>query len=149
MTRGRRSEPSPALAIVLDENIAAEELRSVLAEPARAHNARVELIMDHFERGTPDEAWMPVAAERGWAVITCDVHLKKRPAEKVILMRAGVAVYILRGALSGDQIRDALLAALPAICRRHRQLAPPIICHVSRDGDVTVMEGKRRGGIKR
>lgn len=128
MTRGRRSEQEPALAIVLDENIAAEELRSALAEPARAHNARVELIMDHFARGTLDETWLPVAAERRWAVITCDVHLKKRPAEKVILMRAGVSVFILRGALNGDQIRDAL----PAICRRHRQLAPPVICHVAR-----------------
>jgi hypothetical protein len=64
-------------------------------------------------------------------------------------MSAGVSVFILRGALNGDQIREALLAALPSICRRHRQLAPPIICHVSRDGDVTVVEGKRRSGIKR
>jgi hypothetical protein len=82
-------------------------------------------------------------------VITCDVHIKRRPAEKLILMRAGVSVFILRGALNGDEIRDALLAALPSICRRSRQLAPPIVCHVSRDGDVTVIEGKRRGGIKR
>jgi hypothetical protein len=62
MTRGRRSAPAAELAIVLDENIAAEELRVALAETARAHNARVELIMDHFARGTLDETWLPVAA---------------------------------------------------------------------------------------
>ena len=99
MTSGRRSEQVPPLAIILDENIAAEDLRTALAETARRHNARVELIMDHFERGTPDETWLPVAAERRWAVITCDAHIKKRPAEKLILMTAGVSVFILRGAL--------------------------------------------------
>ena len=114
MARKRRSEQVPPLALILDENIAAEDLRSALAETARRHNARVELIMDHFERGTPDETWLPVAAERRWAVITCDAHIKRRPAEKVILMSAGVSVFILRGALNGDQIRDALVAALPA-----------------------------------
>ena len=82
-------------------------------------------------------------------IIPCDAHIKKRPAEKAILMSAGVSVFILRGALNGDQIRHALLAVLPSICRRHRPLAPPIICPVSRDGDVTVMAGKRRGGGKR
>jgi hypothetical protein len=58
-------------------------------------------------------------------------------------------MYILRGSLNRDQIRDALVKAIPAICRRHRQLVPPIICHVSREGEVTVKVGERRGGIKR
>jgi hypothetical protein len=58
-------------------------------------------------------------------------------------------MYILRGTLNGDQIRDALVKALPTICRRHRQLVPPVICHISRDGGVTVKVGERRGGIKR
>lgn len=58
-------------------------------------------------------------------------------------------MYILRGVLNGDQMRDALLKALPTICRKHRQLAPPVVCHISRDGTVTLMHGKRRGSIKR
>jgi hypothetical protein len=53
--------------------------------------------------------------------------IKRRPGEKAILMSAGVSVFILRGALNGDLIRVALLAALPSSCRRHRQLAPSII----------------------
>lgn len=147
MTRGRRSKQE--ITIVLDENIAAEELRDALAVPASLHNARVELIMDHFARGTLDETWLPVAAAHRWAVVTCDVHIKRRPAEKALLMNAGVSIFVLRGALDGDQIRDALVAALPAICRRHRQLAPPVICHISRAGEVSVIVGERRGGIQR
>jgi hypothetical protein len=90
-----------------------------------------------------------MAAEQRWAVISCDVSVKRRPAERDILMNAGVCMYILRGSLNRDQIREALEKAVPTICRRHRQLAPPVICHISRDGDVTVKVGDRRGAIRR
>src|SRR5262245_33545571 len=142
MPRRRRSERPDSLAVVLDENIASEDLRDALVPLAVANNARIELITQHFARGTPDEVWLPIAAARRWVVITCDAHVKKRPAEKDILLRAGVSVFILRGALNGDEIRDALVTALPAICRRHRQLAPPVICHVTREGQVTVVLGE-------
>jgi hypothetical protein len=156
MRKGRHSEPGDSgrssrefLAIVLDENIAGEELRDALAATAAAHGARIELITEHFERGTLDEVWLPVAAKRGWAVVTCDARVKRRPAEKDILLRAGVCVFILRGAMNGDQIREALRIAIPAICRRHRQLSPPVICHVTREGQVVIVVGDRRGGIRR
>jgi hypothetical protein len=140
---------SDLLLIVLDENIASDDLRDALTPVALKTGARVDLHTAHFPRKTPDVEWMPVAAAQRWAVISCDVNIKRRPAEKEILMRAGVCMYILRGTLNGDQIRDALVKALPTICRRHRQLVPPVICHVSRDGEVTVKVGERRGGIKR
>ena len=137
------------LLIVLDENIASEALCDALAPVAAKLGARVVMHTAFFPRETKDPVWMPMAAAQRWAVISCDVSVKRRPAEKDILMSAGVCIYILRGALGRDQIREALVKALPAICRRHVQLAPPIICHISRDGEVTVKVGERRGGIKR
>lgn len=144
---GRQPSGDPLL-IVLDENIAGPDLLAALTPVALAVGARVDLHTVHDPRGTKDPVWMPIAAEQRWAVISCDVNIKRRPAEKAILLNAGVCMYILRGALNGDQMRDALVKALPTICRRHRQLAPPVICHISRDGGVTVMHGKRRGGPK-
>lgn len=137
------------LLIVLDENIASEDLQDALAPIAKANGARVDMHTTHFSRGTKDVVWMPIAAERHWAVISCDVSMKRRPAEKEILTMAGVCMYVLRGNLNRTQIRDALVKALPTICRRHRQLVPPVICHVSREGEVTVKVGERRGAIKR
>lgn len=145
---GKQPSRDPIL-IVLDENIAGADLHAALTPVALAVGARVDLHTVHYPRGTKDPIWMPIAAEQRWAVISCDVSIKRRPAEKEILINAGVCMYILRGALNGDQIRDALVKALPTICRRHRQLAPPVICHISGDGAVTVMHGKRRGSIKR
>lgn len=145
---GRQPSGDPLL-IVLDENIASEDLRDALVPIAAANGARVDMHTAHFPRGTKDVVWMPVAAEHHWAVISCDVNVKRRPAEKEILMTAGVCVYVLHGNLNRTQIRDALMKAVPAICRRHRQLVPPVICHISREGEVTVKAGERRGGIKR
>lgn len=145
---GKQPSGDPLL-IVLDENIAGEDLQAALTPVAFAIGARVDLHTVHYPRGTKDHIWMSIAAEQRWAVISCDVSIKRRPAEKEILINAGVCMYILRGALNGDQMREALVKALPTICRRHRQLAPPVICHISRDGAVTIMHGKRRGSIKR
>jgi hypothetical protein len=146
--RGKQRSSAP-LTIVLDENLASEELRAVLAPIRRASGAQIDLHTAHLARGTKDPVWLPVAAERNWAVISCDVSVKRRPAEKDIVMQAGVCMYVLRGDLNGDQIRDALVKALPAICQRHRRLVPPVICHISRAGEVTVKLGARRGGIRR
>lgn len=144
-----RQRSPDLILVVLDENIASEDLQKALVPIGLASGARVDLHTAHFPRETKDPVWMRVAAEHHWAVISCDVSIKRRPAEKEILMNAGVCMYILRGTLNGDQIRDALVKALPTICRRHRQLVPPVICHISRDGEVTVKVGERRGGIKR
>jgi PIN domain-containing protein len=115
---------------------------------AIAADARVDLHTVYWPRGTKDPVWMPIAAERHLAIISGDVSVRYHPAEKEIIKNAGVCMYILRGSLNGDQIRDALVKALPTVCRRHRQLVPPVICYISRDGEVIVKEGARRGAPK-
>jgi len=148
MGKGRPSDHDQ-IVLVLDENLAGQELRNDLVAVAKANGARVELLTEHVPRGTIDEVWLEIAAKQRWAVITCDARIKRRPAERQILLRSGVCVFILRNELNGDEIRDAPVTAIPGICRRYRQLVPPVICHVSRHGDVAVVEGKRRSGIKR
>jgi hypothetical protein len=60
MPRGRRNEQP--LTIILDENIAGDELRAALAPIAARHGATVELLSAHHARGTPDEIWLKGAA---------------------------------------------------------------------------------------
>jgi hypothetical protein len=148
MPRGRRNEQP--LTIILDENIAGDELRDALAPIATQHTATVQLLSAYHPRGTPDEVWLKTAGERGWVIPTYDVHVQRRPVERSILEAAGVIAFVLRGnRLDGDQIRDALVTALPSVCRRARQLAPPVICHISRNGEIRVILGERRSGIRR
>ena len=68
-----RQRSGDLLLIVRDENIASEDLQSALTPVARAAGARVDLHTTHFPRETKDPVWMPIAAARHWAVISCDV----------------------------------------------------------------------------
>lgn len=97
MSGTQPSGGSPLL-IVLDDNIASEALRDALAPIAAQFSARVVMHTVYYPRETKDPVWMPMAAAQRWAVISCDVSVKRRPAERDILMNAGVCMYILRGA---------------------------------------------------
>lgn len=145
---GGRQSSGDSLLIVLDEDISGAGLRDALMPAAHAVGARVDLHTVYWPCGTKDTAWMPIAADRRLAVISGDVSTRYRPAERDIIRHAGVYMYILRGSLSGDQQRDALVKALPEICRLHRKFAPPVICHIHRSGKVDLKEGERRGGKK-
>jgi hypothetical protein len=41
----------------------------------------VDVLHQHFARGTKDRDWLPAAGARGWVVITVDVHVRLRPGE--------------------------------------------------------------------
>lgn len=145
----RPRSPTP-LTIVLDENLASERLCAALSDVAAEHDATVEMLSKHFPNGTLDQVWLPEAGKCGWLVVTVDVHIRRRPSEREILANAGVKAFIVRGrGMNGDQICEAIKTAIPAICRRARQLAPPMICNVYRDGRVEVVDGRRRGGVRR
>ena len=61
-----RQPSGELLLIVLDENIASEELQEALAPIAATYGARVDLHTAHFPRETKDPDWMPVDAEQHW-----------------------------------------------------------------------------------
>jgi hypothetical protein len=92
---GKQPSGAPLL-IVLDENIASEALRDALSPIAAQSSAVVMLHTVFYPRETKDPVWMPMAAEQHWAVISCDVSIKRRPAERDILVNAGVHVHPAR-----------------------------------------------------
>lgn len=77
-----RQPSGDPLLIVLDENIASEDLRDALTPVAIAAGARVDMHTAHFPRETKDPVWMRIAAERNWAVISCDVSVKGAPPRR-------------------------------------------------------------------
>jgi hypothetical protein len=55
----------------------------------------------------PDDEWLPIVGERGWAVLTRDKKIRKRPGELRALRDAGVQAFSLTGA--GQKPRWAIL----------------------------------------
>ncbi len=116
--------------------------RRIVPEALRSAGAPVEIHDDHFPQDARDEAWLAEAGRRDWVVLTKDKNLRYRAVETQALMTAKVRAFVLtaRGDLSGPEIAQIFVKALPAMRRVCATVTPPFIAHVSRDSNVSVVK---------
>jgi PIN like domain len=105
-----------------------------------AEGLRVELHDSHFRQGTPDADWLPVVGERGWIVLTKDTRIRYRPAEKQALLGAGVRAFAFTsGSLSGAQMGDAIVKALPKILALLASHQRAFVARITAASDVAIL----------
>ncbi len=93
---------------------------------------------DHFLPDEQDINWLKVAGEKGWIVLTKDSRIRYRALEKITLMKAGVAAFILTSAdLKGKEMAEIFVSALPAIFKTLKKHHKPFIAKIIRNGKVT------------
>jgi len=65
----------------------------------------------------PDHQWMVDAAQHGWPVLGCDFQRRRRrrPAERAVLIDAGVQNFILDGSVSAVENVERVVRNLAAI----------------------------------
>jgi predicted nuclease of predicted toxin-antitoxin system len=116
--------------------------RRVIPNALRDAGAQVELHDDHFSQDAQDQAWLAEAGKRGWVVLTKDKHLRYRAVETNALMSAKVRAFVLtaRGDLSGVEIGEIFVKALPRMRILCTTDSRPFVAHVSRDGSVSIMK---------
>jgi len=124
--------------VYLDENHCNN--RKILSVLEKA-SIRVERHLTHFQRGTPDEVWLPFVGENGWILLTTDKRIRFRANEKEAVIRHRVRMfYFSKNDLSGSQMAVALEKAIPQIrkiCEKH---APPFFAAITRSGEVYLKE---------
>lgn len=133
----------------LDANLDGPELTSAL----RRRNMPCERHRDHFAQDAEDETWIPAVAQKGWIIVTRDLAIRRRPAERAAWLAANAVVIMVRGEkLSGADLESILSAAYAGgrldnfIAKRTR----PMIVYLTRSGQLSVQEGgARRGGQKK
>ena len=115
--------------------------RRVIPNALRDAGARVELHDDQFWQDAQDQVWLAEAGKRGWVVLTKDKHLRYRAVETNALMSAKVRAFVLtaRGDLSGVEIGEIFVKALPRMRMLCTTDSRPFVAHVSRDGSVSIM----------
>lgn len=90
-----------------------------IAEGLRACGLTVHTMASVYGEGRaqrlPDQVWLRAAGGNGWIVLTKDDAIRRRPAERDTLLRAGVRVFCLTNA----QLRGAEQTAR-FIHNRHR-----------------------------
>ncbi len=96
---------------------------------------------DHFAPDEQDINWLKVAGGKGWIVLTKDSRIRYRALEKMTLMKAGVAAFILTSAdLKGNEMAEIFVRALPAISKTIKRYQKPFIAKITRNGRVSVIE---------
>ena len=116
----------------------------------REAGANVEVHGAHFPPDASDTDILRFVGARGWAFLSKDENVRRRPAERQALVEANVAAFILTaGRAKGEVTAAAFVAALARMHGVCRAYARPVIATVSAAGVVVVLEGVRRGGVRR
>lgn len=105
-----------------------------------AEGLQVELHDDHFPPGTPDTDWLAVVGAKGWVVLTKDTRMRYRPNEKQALLGAGVRAFVFTsGSLSGAQMADAIVAALPEMMKLLASHPRVFVARITATSDVAIV----------
>lgn len=73
-------------------------------------------------------------------MLTKDHRIRYRQVERMALLRAGVAAFILTsGDLQGEEMARIFVKALPVISRFLRRHRTPFIAKIARNGSVSML----------
>ena len=132
-----RSKPPSDLIFFLDRSLGKKQI----AEALRIAGAIVLIHDDYFSPDEQDINWLKVAGDKGWIVLTKDSRIRYRALEKLALMKAGVAAFILTSAdLKGNEMAEIFVRSLPAISKTIKKYQKPFIAKITRNGRVSVIE---------
>ena len=91
--------------LLLDHNLAPRIARALNALFDGEH--QIVALRDKFSPNTTDAAWIDVLdQDRGWAVLTRDIHLRTRPHERAALDRARVVFFFLAGSWKSFTVEE-------------------------------------------
>lgn len=113
----------------------------LVVDALRSAGAHVVVHDDVFAQDTPDVDWLADAGRLDWVVLTKDSAIRRNPHEKAMYQDAGVRVFALtRKDLSGQEMAQIFVGALPGMQKRATEIAPPFLFSISRGGDFNRLE---------
>jgi predicted nuclease of predicted toxin-antitoxin system len=131
-----RSKPPEVPVFFLDRSLGKKRIATAL----RQAGAIVHVHDDHFPQDAKDETWLTYVGQQGWIVLTKDHRIRYRNLERTALLNAGVGAFILTaGDLSGEEMANVFVNALPAISKFLAKHDRPFIARVTKSGSVTIM----------
>lgn len=127
----------PEVVLFIDRSLGGK----LVVDALRAAGAEMIAHDDVFDQATPDEDWLAEAGRRNWTVLTKDSRIRRNPLERAAYRDAGVRVFALtRKDLSGSEMADIFINALPGMLRRAGVVPPPFVFSISRGGDFTRLD---------
>jgi PIN like domain len=102
----------------------------------------VEKHDDHFLPDTKDPDLLAVVAEEGWAFITQDTRIRRRPAERQALLESGIRAFALVSTanLSATETIEVLERAEVEVKRALSGSVGPSLYGIRKDGSLTKID---------
>ena len=118
--------------------------RRIIPGALRDAGEEIKVHDDIFAQNAKDQDWLAEVSKRGWVVLTKDKNIRRRALEIHALTTARVRAFVLagRGDLSGEEIGNIFVKALPAMKKLCATVTPPFIAHVSKDSSVALVQPK-------
>lgn len=130
------SKPPEPPIFFLDRSLGKKRVATALREAG----AVLHIHDDHFPPDAKDEDWLAEVGRHGWIVLTKDYRIRYRHVERLALMKAGVAAFILTsGDLQGEEMAQIFVKALPKMTRFLQKHAKPFIAKIAKDGSVSLL----------
>ena len=127
-----RDDPRP-IEFFVDRALGSRKVAQALIAAGEVAHVHDEL----FAQDTLDVEWIPTVGARGWFVLTKDDALRRRVAELLAIRAASLGVFALaRASLTGDEMAEVFVAALPSMKAIARRKERPFVAGVLRDGGV-------------
>lgn len=140
------SPPRPSATFFIDRSLG----RRTVADVLRALGVVVQVHDNHFPSDCDDDTWIQAVARNGWLILTKDKGVRRREGHLETLRSARAAAFILTsGDTTGAENAQAFQTAMDRMKRIAEKYTRPVIATVNRSGKVTILEGMRRGGVKR
>ncbi|MGC4048344.1 MAG: hypothetical protein QM757_01330 [Paludibaculum sp.] len=113
--------------------------RFIPEEFARATHAHVKRHSEAFPYGREDHEWIPMAARRGWVIVSKDKRIRSRPLEYQALLASKARFFYLRyGDLTKEASAEAFITAYPKMLKILDGTHPPFIARISPSGAVEI-----------
>ena len=115
--------------------------RKAVADALRQSGAKIEVHDDHFSARSLDVEWLPVVGERGWLILPKDDAIGRRSLEQLAVASSGARVLVLTsGNLTGPQMAEVFVLALPKMQRFAQGNSQPFIAKVYKRGTVRMWQ---------
>lgn len=109
--------------------------KRVVAQSLRDAGACVEVHDDYFPQDATDVDWLTSVGQRVWVVLSKDERIRRNPLERAAFDRALVkAFFLTQQGLSGPEMAEIFVKALPGITRRVVRQPGPFIYTIAGNG---------------
>lgn len=94
----RQRDPEPQPEFLIDRSLSQVSLPVALRDAGLIVHTLAKLFGERRAQTLEDTEWIAVAAERRWAVLCKDDHIRRRPAERQSPLDGNVRVFCLTNA---------------------------------------------------